>query len=99
MWKRLQLYTQSDIMKFIIDIDQFIILHKALLLPPPQGFGLVTPDPFFSCELGGVWARDVNPLLHHFGTLPLGLGLGTRLDMYLLKLKERPKNALLVMYS
>ena len=23
-----------------------------------QGFGLVTPDPFSSRELGGVWARD-----------------------------------------
>ena len=28
------------------------------LLELAQGFGLVTPDPFSSCELGGVWARD-----------------------------------------
>ena len=30
-----------------------------------QGFGLVTPDPFSSRELGGVWARDyVEPDSH-----------------------------------
>ena len=23
-----------------------------------QGFGLVTPDPFSLCELGGVWVRN-----------------------------------------
>ena len=50
---------QSDIMIFIFHTDKFVILHyKASVLPLAQGFGLVTPDPFSSRELGGVWARD-----------------------------------------
>ena len=76
MRKRLQSYTQSDIMKFIIDTDQFTNNYKALLLLPPQGFGLVTPDPFSSCELGGVWARDVNPFVASFWYSTFGSGSG-----------------------
>ena len=55
MGKRLQSYTQSDIMKFIIHTDQFVTYtnnHKVSVLA--RDYGLVTPDPFSSCELGGV---------------------------------------------
>ena len=52
---------QSDLMKFIIHADKFVIYtnnYKASVLPLARGFGLVTPDPFSLRELGGVWARD-----------------------------------------
>ena len=45
-------------MKFIINIDKFVILRKASILLQTQGFGLVTPEPFSLCELSGVWGRD-----------------------------------------
>ena len=37
-----------------------------MLLELAQGFGLVTPDPFASRELGGVWARDYSSLIAGF---------------------------------
>ena len=34
------------------------MIGRSMFLELAQGFGLVTPDPFSSHELGGVWARD-----------------------------------------
>ena len=34
------------------------MIGRSTFLELAQGFGLVTPDPFSSRELGGVWARD-----------------------------------------
>ena len=34
------------------------LIGWSTVLELAQGFGLVTPDPFSSCELGRVWARD-----------------------------------------
>ena len=34
------------------------MIGRSMFLELAQGFGLVTPDPFSSRELGGVWARD-----------------------------------------
>ena len=36
-----------------------------MLLELAQGFGLVTPDPFSSRELGGVWERDYSVPFPH----------------------------------
>ena len=42
---------QSDVMKFIIHTDKFVILRKASILLQAQRYGLVTPEPFSFCEL------------------------------------------------
>ena len=34
------------------------MIGRSMFLELAQRFGLVTPDPFSSRELGGVWARD-----------------------------------------
>ena len=34
------------------------MIGHSTILELAQGFGLVTPDPFSSRELGGVWARN-----------------------------------------
>ena len=34
------------------------MIGRSTFLELAQGFGLVTPDPFSSRKLGGVWARD-----------------------------------------
>ena len=43
---------KGDVMKFLTNN------YKTSILLQPQGFGLVTPDPFSSHELGGVWVRN-----------------------------------------
>ena len=44
MGKRLQSYAQGDVMKFIIDTDQFVIHYKASVLSQAQDYGLATPS-------------------------------------------------------
>ena len=41
------------------------MIGRSTFLEPAQGFGLVTPDPFSSRELGGVWARDYLFIMHN----------------------------------
>ena len=42
------------------------LISRSKLLELSQGFGLVTPDPFSSRELGGVWARDYSEVILEF---------------------------------
>ena len=47
------------------------LIGRSMLLELAQGFGLVTPDPFSLCELGGVWHETRNKYcLMVMGCLP-----------------------------
>ena len=64
------------------------------VLPQAQGFGLETPDPFSSCELSGVWARDVNPFVASFWYSTSGSGSGHKTRHVPLEAKRKTQKCI-----